>query len=97
MSIDSKTFLKKCPFCGDADVTLQKFYETVDGIGEKYPQITCNKCRASITLTNNEIENIDTVCNYKGGYHSACEGLLEKYNSVLIAKWNRRTTDGNKI
>ena len=50
--------LKRCPIC-NSEVTMKKFYESIDGRGSEYPVIACIKCNLGMVLSCEEREEID--------------------------------------
>lgn len=81
--------LKKCPFCG-GDPRHSKYKETTSGIHEELPYVICKNCHATTILKYDEFKQLKAKHNFKGGYLSSHNDLMEEINNYVIYKWNRR-------
>lgn len=95
MNKEYQNTLRNCPFCG-GEVELIKFYESIDGRGDRYPTIKC-KCGLEMNLTFEEVCKIKDDSNYTGGYYSNNKDLWNGMHQRLIDKWNTRKPMDNII
>lgn len=85
----SEIRLLPCPVCNGKSVKLNEFYETSDGLGDRWPSIEC-KCGLSLSLTTDEFYAAQDDFGYTGGYYSENKKFWNGMHQRLIGKWNTR-------